>query len=62
MPGMIDSHVHLVVTGLFQTYMSTQAAKWDQIGAIASENARDYLYDGYTTVRDVGGMGSGSRT
>lgn len=59
MPGLIDSHVHLNATGVFQTFAGLQASKWDQIGAIALENARDYLYDGYTTVRDTGGMGSG---
>ena len=49
MPGLIDSHVHLNATGVFQTFAGLQASKWDQIGAIALENARDYLYDGYTT-------------
>lgn len=58
MPGLIDSHVHLNATGVFQTFAGLQAAKWEQIGAVAAENARDYLYDGYTTVRDTGGMGS----
>ena len=61
MPGLIDSHVHLYATGLVQSFAGLQAAKWDQIGATAAENARDYLYDGYTTVRDTGGMGSGLR-
>lgn len=61
MPGLIDCHTHLYLTGVFQTFAGMQAAKWDQIGAIAAENARDYLYDGYTTVRDTGGMGSGLR-
>ena len=61
MPGLIDSHVHLYATGAFQTFAGLQAAKWDQIGIMASENARDYLYDGYTTVRDTGGMGGGLR-
>lgn len=61
MPGLIDSHTHLNATGVFQTFAGLQAAKWDQIGAMAAENARDYLYDGYTTVRDTGGMGGGLR-
>ncbi len=61
MPGLIDSHVHFYATGLVQSFSGLQAAKWDQIGATAAENARDYLYDGYTTVRDTGGMGSGLR-
>ena len=61
MPGLIDSHVHLYATGVFQTFQGLQAAKWDQIGIMANENAKDYLYDGYTTVRDTGGMGGGLR-
>ncbi|MCT8158622.1 amidohydrolase family protein [Pseudoruegeria sp. SHC-113] len=61
MPGLIDSHVHLYATSLVQSFAGLQAAKWDQVGATAAENARDYLYDGYTTVRDTGGMGSGLR-
>ena len=61
MPGLIDSHTHLYATGVFQTFAGMQASKWDQIGIVAGENARDYLYDGYTTVRDTGGMGGGLR-
>ena len=61
MPGLIDSHTHLYATGVFQSFAGLQASKWDQIGIMANENARDYLYDGYTTVRDTGGMGSGLR-
>ena len=61
MPGLIDSHTHLYATGVFQSFAGVQASKWDQIGIVAGKNARDYLYDGYTTVRDTGGMGSGLR-
>ncbi len=61
MPGLIDSHTHLYATGVFQSFAGLQAAKWDQVGAVATENAADYLYDGYTTIRDTGGMGSGLR-
>ena len=55
MPGLIDSHTHIYATGVFQTFAGLQAAKWDQIGAVAGENASDYLYDGYTTIRDPAG-------
>jgi imidazolonepropionase-like amidohydrolase len=61
MPGLIDCHVHLYLTGVFQTFAGMQAAKWDEVGIMVSENARDYLYDGYTTVRDTGGMSDGLR-
>lgn len=61
MPGLIDSHTHLYATSVFQSFAQLQASMWDQIGIMANENARDYLYDGYTTIRDTGGMGSGLR-
>ena len=41
MPGLIDSHTHIYATGVFQTFAGLQAAKWDQIGAMANENARE---------------------
>jgi imidazolonepropionase-like amidohydrolase len=53
--------VHLYLTGAFQTFAGMQASRWDEIGIMVSENARDYLYDGYTTVRDTGGMSDGLR-
>lgn len=59
MPGLIDSHVHFNLTGLFTTLAGGQAAAWDQIGAQAAANARDHLMDGFTTVRDTCGMGNG---
>lgn len=57
MPGLIDSHVHLNITGLFVTFAQGEYADWDGIGAMAVANARDYLMDGYTTVRDACGQG-----
>lgn len=59
MPGLIDSHVHLNLTGLFQTLNGAEYSNWDEIGAMAAANARDYLMDGYTTVRDTCGLGTG---
>ena len=59
MPGLIDSHAHLNLTGLFQRIEDAQGAGWDEIGAMSAANARDYLLDGYTTVRDACGMGTG---
>jgi imidazolonepropionase-like amidohydrolase len=59
MPGMINSHVHFNLTGLFHTLAGGQAAKWSQIGAQAAANARDQLMDGFTTVRDTCGMDNG---
>ncbi|WP_171171371.1 amidohydrolase family protein [Ruegeria sp. HKCCA0370] len=57
MPGLIDSHVHLNLTGLFTSFGGAEYANWDGIGAMAAANARDYLMDGYTTVRDACGQG-----
>jgi imidazolonepropionase-like amidohydrolase len=58
MPGLIDSHVHLNLTGLFHTFDQAEFAEWDGVGAMAAANARDYLMDGYTTVRDACGQGN----
>jgi imidazolonepropionase-like amidohydrolase len=58
MPGLIDSHVHLNLTGLFNTFDQAEFAEWDGVGAMAAANARDYLMDGYTTVRDACGQGN----
>ena len=55
MPGLIESHVHLNLNGAFSTLAGGQATDWDTIGATALINAKDFLDDGYTTVRDVGG-------
>ena len=59
MPGLIDSHTHLYATGgLFSSWTDMQNVEWDQMPIAAAVNATDYLYDGYTTLRDVGGMGT----
>ncbi|MDH3600103.1 MAG: amidohydrolase family protein [Candidatus Tectomicrobia bacterium] len=58
MPGMIDSHVHfnvLIEGGLDKI----EASRWDRIGAVAAAAAQDWLADGFTTVRGMGGMGNG---
>ena len=57
MPGLIDSHVRLNLTGLFTSFGGAEYANWDGVGAMAVANARDYLIDGYTTVRDSCGQG-----
>ncbi|MHC4821633.1 MAG: metal-dependent hydrolase family protein [Planctomycetota bacterium] len=58
MPGLIDSHVHfnLAIEGGLK---EVEAARWDQIGAFAAAAAREWLMDGFTTVRGMGGMGNG---
>jgi len=59
MPGLINSHTHLNLTGLTQSYSGLQSAQWSQIGAHAAANARDQLLDGFTTIRDTCGMDDG---
>jgi imidazolonepropionase-like amidohydrolase len=55
MPGLIESHVHLNLVGAFGSLAEGQATDWDVIGATSVVYAEDFLADGYTTVRDVGG-------
>ncbi len=58
MPGLIDSHGHFNVAkdgGLKEI----EAARWDEIAAISAHAAEEWLMDGITTVRDMGGMGNG---
>ena len=59
MPGMIDSHVHLLFSGTPDSIPAHEAMRWDQLGAIGVMNARDLLMDGFTTVRDAGAMYDG---
>jgi imidazolonepropionase-like amidohydrolase len=60
MPGLIDSHVHLnlLVEG---GPAGLEAATWEEIGAVATYAAREWLMSGFTTVRDMGGMSTGLR-
>ena len=55
MPGLIDMHSHLGLQ--FPGIPAIEAATWDEIGARQVMAAKDWLMDGFTTVRDVGGMG-----
>jgi imidazolonepropionase-like amidohydrolase len=57
MPGLIDSHVHfnMLIGGL----KDIEAARWDRIASIAAHAAKEWLMDGFTTVRGMGGMGNG---
>ena len=36
MPGLIDSHVHLNLTGLFFSFDQAEFARWDAVGAMAT--------------------------
>ena len=55
MPGLIDSHTHMNVMepgGLKEWEAST----WERIGALATATSLDMFYEGFTTIRDMGGM------
>jgi imidazolonepropionase-like amidohydrolase len=55
MPGLIDNHVHLVMTASTMAQMMDPNAKFEAIEARATEEARQTLLRGFTTVRDLGG-------
>lgn len=58
MPGLIDNHTHLnvVVPGGLKEW---EAASWERIGALAASTANEMLMEGFTTIRDMGGMATG---
>ena len=57
MPGLIDSHAHFNMNGA--NLADTEGMKWDEIGARAVAQAQDWLADGFTTVRGMGGSADG---
>jgi imidazolonepropionase-like amidohydrolase len=59
MPGLIDSHVHLTHAFAQGGVKGFEAETWEEIGANATAAAREYLMNGFTTVRDMGGMADG---
>jgi len=54
MPGLIDAHSHLAVAA--QSLVAYENSTWEEIGARTALTAEDTLMDGFTTVRDAGGM------
>ncbi|GAI58714.1 unnamed protein product [marine sediment metagenome] len=58
MPGLIDSHSHFNVE-IDGGLKELEAARWDEIAAISAHAAEEWLMDGFTTIRDMGGMGNG---
>ena len=59
MPGLIDSHVHLLYSSTPDSIPGREAMRWDQLAAIGVVSAREFLADGFTTVRDAGAMYDG---
>jgi imidazolonepropionase-like amidohydrolase len=63
MPGLIDAHVHLNLQ-LLENPAAIDGVNnmtWEEIGALAYESAQEYLYSGFTTVRDLCGSHDGLR-
>jgi imidazolonepropionase-like amidohydrolase len=54
MPGLIDMHSHLALA--FPSLAALESATWEAIGARTALVAEETLMDGFTTVRDAGGM------
>jgi imidazolonepropionase-like amidohydrolase len=59
MPGLIDNHVHVVMTASTQAEMVDPQATFTSIEAKGAEEARQMLLRGFTTVRDLGGPSFG---
>jgi imidazolonepropionase-like amidohydrolase len=60
MPGMIDSHVHFNLS-MSGGRPAMEASRWDYMAAMGAAAAQEWLADGFTTVRDMGGMHDGLR-
>lgn len=55
MPGLIDCHTHLFMTGASQAEMMSPDQTFDSLNAIAVREAELMLLRGFTSARDVGG-------
>ncbi len=56
-PGLIDAHTHLMITAPPEDVIYKQEQIY--VGAVAVKAAKEMLFRGFTTVRDVGGPVSG---
>jgi imidazolonepropionase-like amidohydrolase len=61
MPGLIDNHVHLVMSASTQAQMLDPKETFRAIETRGAEEARRMLLRGFTTVRDLGGPVFGIR-
>lgn len=58
MPGLIDAHTHLYMN-MPGGVGGMEGGTWDEIGPRSVHMANEYLYSGFTSVREMGGGGSG---
>jgi imidazolonepropionase-like amidohydrolase len=61
MPGLIDSHVHFYLS-MDGGRPAMEAARWDYMASMGAAAASEWIADGFTTVRDMGGALDGLRT
>ncbi|MEO9779409.1 MAG: amidohydrolase family protein [Sedimentitalea sp.] len=61
MPGLIDSHTHLYLS-MGGGRIGMENSRWDLFPAMGAAAAQEWLADGFTTIRDMGGMHDGLRT
>ena len=61
MPGLIDSHVHFYLS-MGGGRIGMENSRWDLFPAMGAQAAREWFADGFTTVRDMGGMHDGLRS
>jgi imidazolonepropionase-like amidohydrolase len=59
MPGLIDCHSHLNINGAHGLGSTEAEQTWQDIATVAVAKARVFLEEGFTTVRDMGGMAAG---
>lgn len=58
MPGLIDSHVHFNLS-MDQGRLGMEISRMETMASYGAAAALEWFYDGFTTVRDMGGMGNG---
>jgi imidazolonepropionase-like amidohydrolase len=58
MPGLIDSHVHFNMNA-DGGISAMEGMRWDEIAVRSASQALDWLEDGFTTARGMGGLSNG---
>jgi imidazolonepropionase-like amidohydrolase len=61
MPGLIDLHTHLITNGDGGLADVEANFTWEDLAIRSTAMAKQYLMEGFTTVRDMGGLNGGLR-